>query len=277
MFSAGVNIFSFRDLVLNRAGKIAFTGILAGTSVDTTNDSGIWSEGRGTLGLVAREGDAAAGTGPGVMYDELYLTGIPFILNGVGQTAFFSNLTGTGVSFLNDAGIFATDLGGQVHLIAREGDLFDVNDDPLIEELRAISGVTFGRPYPDNSSGGEDGNANNFNDSGQLAFILRFTDNTQGVFVATIGDMLTGDISGDGFVGAEDLDVLLANWGDSVGMGIGARASGDLSGDGVVGQQDLDILLSAWGDGALPDDVPEPGTFALLAMGGLALLRRRRK
>ncbi|MEM9413982.1 MAG: PEP-CTERM sorting domain-containing protein [Planctomycetota bacterium] len=84
---------------------------------------------------------------------------------------------------------------------------------------------------------------------------------------------LAGDVDGDGFVGAVDLDVLLAEWGDRVAAGTGA----DLTGDGLVGQSDLDIVTSHWGQGTPPSpNVPEPGSLAVLLAGGVLLQRRRR-
>lgn len=87
---------------------------------------------------------------------------------------------------------------------------------------------------------------------------------------------LTGDLDGDGFVGVSDLDLLLANWGDSVPAG--SLIDGDASGDGLVGQPDLQIVLDAWGDGTPPSGaVPEPGSLGmLLGAAGLFLTRRSR-
>ncbi|XAM01126.1 PEP-CTERM sorting domain-containing protein [Phycisphaeraceae bacterium D3-23] len=83
----------------------------------------------------------------------------------------------------------------------------------------------------------------------------------------------TPDLNGDGFVGAADLDILLANWGSTTGT----TATGDANGDGVTNQLDLDIVDANWGEGTPPSSViPEPGSLAVLAVGGLALLRRRR-
>ena len=48
----------------------------------------------------------------------------------------------------------------------------------------------------------------------------------------------TGDLNCDGAVNAQDLAVLLSNWGGS--------GAADLNGDGTVGAQDLAILLGAW-------------------------------
>ncbi|XAM01127.1 PEP-CTERM sorting domain-containing protein [Phycisphaeraceae bacterium D3-23] len=87
-------------------------------------------------------------------------------------------------------------------------------------------------------------------------------------------DSETPDLNGDGFVGAADLDILLANWGSTTGT----TATGDANGDGVTNQLDLDIVDANWGEGTPPSSViPEPGSLAVLAVGGLALLRRRRR
>jgi hypothetical protein len=85
------------------------------------------------------------------------------------QVAFHVKLTGPGVTAANDTGIWVTDLTGALRLVAREGDLFDVNDDPMIEELRTV--------FLTKLSGG------GFNNAGELAIALTFTDNSGGVFV----------------------------------------------------------------------------------------------
>src|SRR5690606_32689513 len=77
--------------------------------------------------------------------------------------------------------IWVTDLTGALHLVAREGNLFDVNSDPTIEDLRTIRSTEL-EWY---SGGGEDGFGSSFNNSGELAFALEFTDFTAGAFIVS--------------------------------------------------------------------------------------------
>jgi hypothetical protein len=56
--SIGVNFQGFSAVTLNSAGQIAFSASLSGTSIDGTNDQGIWAESRtGELQLVVRKGN----------------------------------------------------------------------------------------------------------------------------------------------------------------------------------------------------------------------------
>ncbi len=85
---------------------------------------------------------------------------------------------------------------------------------------------------------------------------------------------LAGDLNGDGFVGLDDLDLILNNWNQTVTP----SAAADPTGDGYVGLDDLDIVLNNWNAGTLPVDsanIPEPVSAVLLAAGGLGLVSRR--
>jgi hypothetical protein len=54
---------------------------------------------------------------------------------------------------------------------------------------------------------------------------------------------------------------------------------GDINGDGFVGIADLNIVLGNWNAGTPPatgtPSIPEPASFALIALGGTAMLKRR--
>ena len=102
-----------------------------------------------------------------------------------------------------------------------------------------------------------------------------FKFNNGGTFVGSVV-LLSGDVNGDGFVGAVDWNVILQNW----GMTGATREQGDLNYDGTVGAADYNEVLSHWGEGTLPEapgEVPEPSTLLLLAGGVLAGLIRRQR
>jgi len=89
---------------------------------------------------------------------------------------------------------------------------------------------------------------------------------------------LDGDLNSDGFVGVDDLNIVLINWNQNVTPG--DIASGDPAGEGFVGVDDLNIVLVNWNNGTPPTGaaaIPEPASLALLGMGTLAALRRKKK
>ena len=88
---------------------------------------------------------------------------------------------------------------------------------------------------------------------------------------------IPGDINGDGFVGVDDLNVVLINWNQSVTKG--DRLRGDLAGlgDGFVGVDDLNVILINWNNGTPPQDlanIPEPGAL-LLWLAPVAMVTKR--
>ncbi len=86
---------------------------------------------------------------------------------------------------------------------------------------------------------------------------------------------LVGDLDGDGFVGINDLNIVLGNWNQNVPPG---DPLADPSGDGFVGIDDLNTVLGNWNAGTPPGEVavPEPTTAAFVALCGVGMLRRRR-
>ncbi len=93
------------------------------------------------------------------------------------------------------------------------------------------------------------------------------------------GGGLSADFNTDGIVDLLDLDILGGNW-----QMVGTASTGDANGDGTVDLLDLDLLGAQWQQsGSFAEAlaasgiaVPEPASAALLAMGALALTRRRR-
>ncbi len=96
---------------------------------------------------------------------------------------------------------------------------------------------------------------------------------------AILAQRIMGDANGDGFVEDSDLSLLLANWHRQPAN----WSKGDFNEDGEIDDADLSLLLANWNGSRLAPTamttgvtVPEPTTAAILALGAMALLRRRR-
>jgi len=93
--------------------------------------------------------------------------------------------------------------------------------------------------------------------------------------------LILGDINGDGFVGVDDINIVLSHWNQTVTPG--DESQGELTGDSLVGVDDLNVILSNWNVGTVPPPaglmanvIPEPGTFSIMAGFVLTLIRRVR-
>jgi hypothetical protein len=114
------------------------------------------------------------------------------------------------------------------------------------------------------------------------------TDNVQLYRLDVTADtLLPGDANFDGVVDSDDFNILAFNFGATDA----SWTEGDFDGDGVVGSDDFNLLafnfgqttgtitveLAAFEAFATALAAPEPGSFALLAVGGAILVRRRRR
>ena len=101
---------------------------------------------------------------------------------------------------------------------------------------------------------------------------LRIGDSWESV-TSTITPPIPGDLDSDGFVGIDDLNIVLGAWNQNVPP---ANPLADPSGDGFVGIDDLNAVLGNWNAGAPPvgSTVPEPTSFLVLTIGMMALANR---
>ena len=126
---------------------------------------------------------------------------------------------------------------------------------------------------------------------------LSFVNTVVGDPLMTLRPWVAGDFDLDGAIDADDLNILLANWQQSVGsLGM---TRGDPDFDGLVDQDDLNVLLSTGAIAgtvidvlyrldnpasvdatsfnlAIKESAPAPGTFTLLCLGTMLIFRRER-
>jgi phospholipase/lecithinase/hemolysin len=91
--------------------------------------------------------------------------------------------------------------------------------------------------------------------------------------------LLPGDLDFDGFVGINDLNVVLGNW--NLNVTSGNPLFGDPSGDGFVGIEDLNAVLGNWnagtpGPAGVNAAIPEPGMVMVVLPCAAAIVRRKR-
>lgn len=123
-------------------------------------------------------GTHAPGTAEGVLFGDSLGQ---FAMNARGQLALSARLAGPGVvSYANDAGIWLIDTDSVQTLVARMGDMMQVRPG----DLRTILAAGF-------LVGSVNGYPIGLNDKGQLAFTAKFTDGSEGIFVATVQTLST--------------------------------------------------------------------------------------
>jgi hypothetical protein len=179
--AAGINFNRFGTPLINQSEEVSFVGTLIGPGVVAANDSGVWTLAENGARLVAREGDQAPGAPVGAVFTEFRT----LYKNALGQVAFYAHFVGPNV---DDFGIWATDVEGNLRSITQEGKLFEMA--PGV--TRRIDLVWF--PLNQNYSrftNNEDGQATILNDRGEIAFIASGYDpatgqRTTGLFVSSL-------------------------------------------------------------------------------------------
>jgi hypothetical protein len=170
----------YSNILLNGSDKMLFAASGLGNTGGTNNTSGIlMMDGTGAFQKIERNGDVAIPGGAPNGTDAFFSSTNSTQFNSLGQVAFFSSLTGVGVSggAGNSASLWVSDPDGSLIKIARASDPFEVAPG----DVRIITGIGVMA-----TSGGQDGRAIALNDNGDLAFQLDFSDGSSGVFTTHV-------------------------------------------------------------------------------------------
>lgn len=241
------------QLELVFSDDLFFEGPFEWVLIDNQGSQAILGElGLGDLGL----GDILVG---GLNYDELFDASLggdgDFYLGDLQGAALFLTFTGGDG---NDLAIYTNQLFGDFD-VDFELDAEDI--DLLAETIRGlIDDAVF-----------------------DLNHDLMVDEADLEVLIEQVLATAFGDATLDGVVNLEDLALLATHFGES-GKGWG---DGDFNADGLVNLEDLALLATDFGFdrnavamealSALGATIPEPGMFGLLGVGGMLLVRRRRR
>jgi hypothetical protein len=172
---------------LNGKNEVMFLAQLEGPGVDTTNDRAMFiGDSAANLRAFAREGDPAPGLDDGIVFEKFSrFDNGPYnepALNARGQVVFPAILTGPGVDTSNDNSWWLTRPDGRIVLVAREGDLMELEP--------GVSGIVNSLDVAP-ALGGQDGRGLALNDRGQLVFTVGFRDGISAIVIATIPEPST--------------------------------------------------------------------------------------
>jgi len=178
VFGSPASAGSFSQPSLS-GGKIAFQCAVRGPGITLDDNLGVWAGTLGSYQLVARSGQPAPGTPAGVVFGSDSGAGCfeDPVINSLGEVAFLSVLFGPGVDSTNYMGLFATGPSGNLSLVMRFGDQYDLGGG----NLRTINGIGLLNDLNFIAS-----NADGINDVGQLSLELSFTDNTRALVLEAL-------------------------------------------------------------------------------------------
>jgi hypothetical protein len=163
--------------VINDARDIAFLATLQGAETGRGVWTGNLANNPSALDRIAFEGEQAVGFPNGVDYSFLGWVDNGVGINSLGSVLFTGLVTGPGINLNNDHGVWLYEKAwNKVELVVREGQQIQIAPN----DIRTVADISIW-----NGFGQNDGRWESLNDQDQLAFRLRFTDNTSGIFVAS--------------------------------------------------------------------------------------------
>ncbi|USO00278.1 MAG: hypothetical protein H6810_06365 [Phycisphaeraceae bacterium] len=236
----GARFLSFSFPLITDTGRVLFYAALrVEGGVNSTNDEGIWEGTPGELRLVARKGDEAPGTG-GARFLRLLIP----ITNNRGDVVLRADLRPGehGVTTDNDRGIWARPAGAtDFTLIAREGDMIDVDPSPGGEDRRTIGNFF---PFRGGAAGGH-GQPSMLNEAGRLAYTIVFDDDSTAVFALDLESLPCSLADLAEPLGTLDLADVLA-FVEAFGL-MNSRA--DLDGNGLFDLADIVAFVDTFNAG----------------------------
>lgn len=131
---------------------------------------GVWAQRDGDLGLVAQSGEIAP-YGEDDAFFHLFKTAY---MDEAGRVIFHAEVDG--VTSSQDEGIWVATPDGMIRLVVRQGQMFDVNIDPLIDDFRLVHEVELAVR----------GDLVNDGTDQPIVFFLAFADGSEGIFSATV-------------------------------------------------------------------------------------------
>ena len=158
--------YGFGNLGINDSGEIAFSANYTREGNNQVVGNGAWIEQQGQLQLVAKTGDLL----PGLPEDSFFHFGQIHRPADYPVAVLVARLAGAGVDDSNDQGIWVRNAWGEMLLVAREGELLDVSDDPHAPDLRRVSTLQFG----------------GIDEQGYVSFQATFVGGSSGAFVSSI-------------------------------------------------------------------------------------------
>ncbi len=234
-------------LALSESGAVVFRTSLIGPDVTGANESAIYSNVDGPLALVAREGDWAPGTPADTSFADFFdpsegQVSNPMI-NAGGRIVFGASLTGPGVvAGMNDRGIWATNSAGQLGLVLRTGELFDVDPAPETQDLRVVQSFQLL-----GGGAGESGRATGINNLGQIVVNISFNNGSSGVFHVT-DTRIPGDVNGDTVTDVLDFLDFINSFSECVNQPAPCGTpDADINGDTLVDVLDFLDFLDVFG------------------------------
>ena len=159
----------FFDYGVNDKGEVTFRAETLAPGATEVGEA-VYAGSPKKLELIAADGQQA----PGAEGDVSFWYFHDPVINRDGQVAFFATLTGPDSRGLNDYGLFATGHAGDLRLIARFGDEFEVAPGD-VREIAALS-----------HAGVHGTHIVTFNENSDLSMLIRFTDGSEGIFTARV-------------------------------------------------------------------------------------------